>query len=339
MKKWVKVVLPIVFIIVLIVVTADFMSDKNKLYEKNSTAMGTVINQKIYGKDAEKSAREINDMLTDLDCNVFSSKVKSSLTYKLNGNKILETDNEDFLNLTNMSLDFSKNCNGAYDITMGELSLMWGIGTEKERIPSEKEINTALKNVGYEKITVDNTLIKIGENQIVDFGASAKGYGADKAKEILQKNNIKKATVSVGGSILVYGASEKEPFKIGIKNPFEKETKIIATLELFDCFVSTSGNYERYFEKDGVRYHHILNSKTGYPAKSEFASVTVVANNGALSDMLSTACYILDFQSSLKLLEKYDAQAVFIFNDGSIKITNGLKNKFHSDEKDFETVK
>ena len=155
----------------------------------------------------------------------------------------------------------------------------------------------------------------------------------------MQKNDIKKATVSVGGSILVYGASEKEPFKIGIKNPFEKETKIIATLELFDCFVSTSGNYERYFEKDGVRYHHILNSKTGYPAKSEFASVTVVANNGALSDMLSTACYILDFQSSLKLLEKYDAQAVFIFNDGSIKITNGLKDKFHSDEKDFETVK
>lgn len=339
MKKWTKTVLAIAVVIVLIVVFADFFTDKNKLYEKNSTAMGTVINQKIYGENAEKTANEIDDMLADLDCNVFSAKAKSSLTYKLNQEKQIKTDNKDFFNLTKMSIDFSKNCGGAYDITMGELSSVWGIGTENARIPSENEIDTALKNVGSEKIVVENSAVTIGQRQIVDFGASAKGYGADKAKEILQKNGVEKATVSVGGSILVYGASKKEPFKIGIKDPFKTETQVIATLELSDCFVSTSGNYERFFEKDGVRYHHILDSKTGYPAKSDFASVTVVADNGALSDMLSTACYILDFQSSLKLLESYDAEGVFIFNDGSIKITDGLKDKFQCDDKDFEAVK
>ena len=130
--------------------------------------------------------------------------------------------------------------------------------------------------------------------------------------------------VSVGGSLLIYG---DRTFSVGIVNP-DNDKQSMGTLKLKNVCVSTSGSYEKFFEQDGKRYHHILNATTGYPANGEFKSVTVVCESGLLSDALSTVCYIVGYRKSIEILEKYEAEAVFIFNNNAVKVTDGLSNKF-----------
>ena len=126
---------------------------------------------------------------------------------------------------------------------------------------------------------------------------------------------------------------------MGIRDPFsESSAESFASLTLPACCVSTSGSYERYFERDGVRYHHILDPKTGYPAESGLVSVTVVCDDGFLSDALSTACFVLGYEKSLPLLEKYGARAVFVFNDKSVRVTGSLADSFELEKDGFKLL-
>ena len=131
--------------------------------------------------------------------------------------------------------------------------------------------------------------------------------------------------VSVGGSLLLLGSRERT---IAIRDPFGEVNDSFATLRLRDCFVSTSGSYEKYFDRDGVRYHHILDPTTGYPADAGLCSVTVVCGEGLLSDALSTACFVLGIDASLPVLERYGAEAVFVGQDGQVTVTDGLADRF-----------
>ena len=158
-----------------------------------------------------------------------------------------------------------------------------------------------------------------------------------RVRGVLEKAKIKRAVVSVGGSILLYGDGEK--FTVGIRDPFsESSAESFARLTLPACCVSTSGSYERYFERGGVRYHHILDPKTGYPAESGLVSVTVVCGDGFLSDALSTACFVLGYEKSLPLLEKYGARAVFVFNDKSVRVTGSLADSFELEKDGFKLL-
>ena len=221
-------------------------------------------------------------------------------------------------------IDISDDCGGVFDITIGNVTKLWDFGGNNQRLPSDDEIKTALGSVGYKNVSISGNAVRINKGQSLDLGAVGKGFACDKIKDLLTKGRTKSAVVSVGGSLLIYG---NRTFPIGIINP-DNDKQSMGTLKLKDTCVSTSGNYEKYFEKDGKRYHHILNATTGYPATSEFKSVTVVCSSGLLSDALSTVCYIAGYRKSVDILKEYDAEAVFIFNNNAVKVTDGLADKF-----------
>ena len=185
-----------------------------------------------------------------------------------------------------------------------------------------------------------NQVVLAKDGMILDLGATGKGYALDVAYRSLISHDVSGAMVAVGGSILIYGTKDARTksdnvWRVGIRDPQGSQEDMIGYLE-YACdkdmhrYISTSGDYEKYIEQDGIRYHHILDSGTGYPADSGLSGVTVVCDNGLISDGLSTACYVLGYEKSLALLDRYDAEAVFIDKDNNVIVTDGLKEVYHS---------
>ena len=175
------------------------------------------------------------------------------------------------------------------------------------------------------------TVVSIPAEMQMDLGAMGKGVALDEILKILEAHpEVSGAVISVGGSILTYGSKpEGGAWQIAVTDPLDPSQSVgVLTLAGGYC-VSTSGDYERYVEVDGVRYHHILDPRTGSPAHSDVAGVTIVTKDGFLSDALSTACFVLGPEEGQKLLEKYDAEALFIDHAGTITMTEGMQQYFH----------
>ena len=311
-------------VIVFGIVSYDFISGRSSC-EKTSVAMGTVVTVKLFGFGADNDLDKIETEINGLENSVLSWRKKGSDVYRINeGSGTQVSVSPDTVKIIGQCIDISDDCGGVFDITIGNVTKLWDFGGDNQRLPSDDEIKTALSSVGYKNVSISGNAVQIKKGQSLDLGAVGKGFACDKIKELLDKGSTKSAIVSVGGSLLIYGS---RTFSVGIVNP-DNDKQSMGTLKLKDTCVSTSGNYEKYFEQDGKRYHHILNATTGYPATSEFKSVTVVCESGLLSDALSTVCYIAGYRKSVEILKKFDAEAVFIFNNNAVKVTDGLSGKF-----------
>ena len=311
-------------VIVFGIVSYDFISGRSSC-EKTSVAMGTVVTVKLFGFGAKNDLEKVETEINGLESSVLSWRKEGSDVYRINeGAGSPVSVSPDTAKIIAQCTSISDDCNGVFDITVGNITKLWDFGGENQRLPSDDEIKTALGSVGYKNVSVSGNAVRINKGQSLDLGAVGKGFACDKIKELLDKSSTKSAVVSVGGSLLIYG---NRNFPVGIVNP-DNDKQSMGTLKLKDTCVSTSGNYEKYFEKNGKRYHHILNATTGYPATSEFKSVTVVCSSGLLSDALSTVCYIAGYRKSVDILKEYDAEAVFIFNNNAVKVTDGLADKF-----------
>ena len=311
-------------VIVFGIVSYDFISGRSSC-EKTSVAMGTVITVKLFGFGAKNDLDKIETEINGLENSVLSWRKEGSDIYRINkGSGTQVSVSPDTVKIIGQCIDISDDCGGVFDITIGNVTKLWDFGGNNQRLPSDDEIKTALGSVGYKNVSISGNAVQIKKGQSLDLGAVGKGFVCDKIKELLDKGRTKSAVVSVGGSLLIYG---NRTFSVGIVNP-DNDKQSMGTLKLKDTCVSTSGNYEKYFEQDGKRYHHILNATTGYPATSEFKSVTVVCESGLISDALSTVCYIAGYRKSIEILKKFDAEAVFIFNNNAVRVTDGLSGKF-----------
>lgn len=320
-RKTKKIIICIVAVIAAIaVIAAVIIVDKRKEEypsdSKNSVAMGTIVTVKVYGEKAAAHADSISKMVSSVE-NVISCKIESSPVSILN--RTGKTENDMVSSLLEICLGVSKDSGGIFDVSVGTVSSLWDFDSEKNVVPDNKDIKAALRTVDYTKIKIDGSAVLVGDNQQIDLGAVGKGYACDVISAYLKEAGVDGAVASVGGSILAYGKRNDsgDKWRIAVRDP-DNESGYIGTIRLDEGFVSTSGDYEKYFEKDGKRYHHILNAKTGYPAESDLRSVTVVCDSGALSDALSTACFILGEEKSQALLAKYGAAAVFIDKDRNI---------------------
>lgn len=284
--------------------------------EKSHIAMGTVVTQKIYGSFAAKEIEKNKAIIDDLD-DMISWRENVSEIAKLNSGETL--DIAYLADAVKLCGEISALSGGVFDITVGGVSRLWSIGEETERIPSDNEINAELQNVGYGKIKLGENSVSLPEGVTIDLGSVGKGMACDAVKAYLDSGNMQGAVVSVGGSILAWGDYNKagDKWQIAVAHP-RNEGEYLGVLSIDEGFVSTSGDYERYFEKDGKRYHHILDATTGYPAETDIISVTVVCDSGIVSDALSTACFILGEENSRELLEKYKASAIFVDKDMNI---------------------
>ncbi len=286
--------------------------------EKSSIAMGTILTQKVYGDSSAKDIENIKAVVDGLD-DMISWRENTSQIAKLNAG--LTVENAYLAELISQCSEVSALSGGVFDITVGGVSQLWSIGEENERIPTDDEIKAELQNVGYGKIGFGKDSLSLPEGVKLDLGAVGKGAACDMIKVYLDMSTADGAIVSVGGSILAWGNYNKsgDKWQIAVAHP-RLEGEYLGVLSLDEGFVSTSGDYERYFEKDGKRYHHILDATTGYPAETETISVTVICDSGAMADALSTACFILGKEKSETILEKYGASAIFVDKNLNISV-------------------
>lgn len=302
-------------------------------------AMGTDCSVRVY--NAPGMAQSIMDMLGDIEESYLSWRIEGSDVASINksaGSKDGYEPNSWTYDYLEKICELAKESGGAFDPTLGELSELWNLGSDEPYIPTKSEVNKLLKYTGWENIRLDDGKVFLAENIQLDLGAVGKGIGAEEALKLLEESDATAATVAVGGSIQLYGTKpDKSAWKVGITNPRSEDGEAylgVLTLEE-TCSISTSGDYEKYVIEDGVRYHHILNPKTGYPADSGLISVTIVCDEGWLCDGLSTACFVLGCEDSLKLLEEYDAEAVFVTDEKKVYVTDGLKECFSLTDKNY----
>ena len=285
-------------------------------------------------KNGEEAANEIINKIKETE-NRISWRIDASEIASLNREKSFTVSDSTGKYISD-TISVCRKSNGAVDLTIGGLINEWNIGSENFRIPEERELKEILKTVDYTKIKIQGNEVSLGENQFIDLGFVGKGIACDEAKLILEKYKVGRAIISVGGSLCLYG---KGTFDVGIRNPLGNVNDYMAIIETEECFISTSGNYERFSEKDGKKYHHILSTETGYPVENNLLSVTIVCDSGLLSDALSTACYCMGYEKSLSLLKEYNAEAVFIFNDKTVKVTDGLQDKIKIENDEFKLWK
>ena len=248
--------------------------------------------------------------------NLLSKTVQTSDIGRLNSDGTAEVGN-DALTLIKESLRYSRMTDGKFDITVCSVTDLWDF--ENGIIPNGSNIAEQLKNVDYKKIAINGNTVELNGAKI-DLGAIAKGYIADKVSAYLKENGAKSATVNMGGNIAVFGENYSN---IGVKDPFGDG--IAATLKVKNRSVVTSGTYERCFTKDGKNYHHIIDTKTGYPAATDIKSATVIGNDGTSADALSTCCILLGLQDGMQLIEKTEnVEALFIYSNGGIHISSGI---------------
>lgn len=216
---------------------------------------------------------------------------------------------------------------GALDLTLGQLKALWAIETESPRVPGAEELAAALQGTGPAALQLDGLQVRKARPQLaVDLGAVAKGYAVDRAVAKLRAAGISRASVNAGGDIYLLGDRDGRPWRIGIQHP-RNEQQVAATLLVADQAVVTSGDYERFFEQDGVRYHHIFDPRSGLPARL-CQSATVVAPTAALADALSTAVFVLGPEKGLALVAQFPgAMAMVIAADGQISTSPGLQER------------
>ena len=292
----------------------------NRTVTKDFFAMDTIVSISITGKNADECAAEVEKCVVELD-NVLSRHKPTSEISLINKTKSgsLSGETTEYFRLL---LDVSKKSGGAFDITLGAVSDLWGFGSDPS-VPDETALAEALAESGYENLSLSGNNITL-QSGVVDFGAAGKGIALDKIRTVLDNAKAKEAVISVGGSVLIYGKSNA---KVGIRDPYGNAGRSIATLTVSDSCISTSGSYERYFEEQGNRYHHILDPKTGCPVENELISVTVVSKSGAVSDALSTACFVLDIENGAKLAEEYGCEVIFITKDKTVYASDNIIQK------------
>lgn len=326
------------------------------------TAMGTIVSQRVdAGDEGEKLTGQILKEITDLEEEILSWRLETSQVCQINSgsaealkkeaeqgktqsaaaNYSIEISGE-LQGILESCLELAEASGGALDITIGEAARLWNIDTlavmepeewEDYVLPSAEEIRRALADTGYEKVTLQGQKLTMEPGVQLDLGAVGKGAALDRVCTFLENHDeVQGAVISVGGSILTYGEKRNaEPWNVAVTNPFDT-SKTIGYLALRGQWcVSTSGDYERYVEIDGVRYHHIIDPATGYPADSGVCSVTILTKDGLLSDGLSTACFVLGEEKGRKLAERYGAEALFVGKDGEITMTAGMEDYFHGE--------
>ena len=310
-----------------------------------NTAMGTVVQETIYvteEKAGAKIIREVQEELERLEKECLSWRMEDSQVSKLNkgaGNQEGQAVSEELYRYLEEIWQVSEKSRGALDVTIGSVVRVWDLDTwatcdEIEQsefaVPDREVLEEYLKNAGYAKVILKDGKVYMPEGMSLDLGAVGKGIACDRIGMILKSGkDIKGAVISVGGSVVTYGSKpDGSAWNVAIVHPRE-EGSYMGTLSLQgEWYVATSGDYERYVEKDGKRYHHIMNPMNGYPSESGLCSVTILSKSGLISDALSTACFVLGEEAGLELVKEMGAEALFVTTDLKIIMTEGMNKYF-----------
>lgn len=345
---------------------------KNDISVINIYAMDTYMKISIpkKGDKVDKALEMARDRILELD-RMLSTENPDSEVYSLNANGGGMVS-EDVYELLETSIDAYEMTDGAFDITIYPVMELWGFDSDNKHVPDSKELDAVLKRVGSDRLQVyadsetDNSDLdgtnnelskyvkneagaeKVGEYKVcdkkimltmpdddtqLDFGGIAKGYAAAEIVKILKASGIDNAIINLGGNVYGLGhRADGKPWKVAVRTP-EDANEVLCTIEVSDEEVVTSGGYQRFFEEDGVKYHHIIDPKTGYPANSGLESVTVITKDAALGDALSTAIFVMGKDRGIELWRRYSDvfDVVMLTSTGELIATEGLEGRVTPD--------
>ena len=313
-----------------VLLTGCSKSLQSQSASRTELVMSTVVTITLYGEQAQEGVNAAFQKAKDLE-KILSSQNEKSELHKVNQSAYdHEVEVSDALfTVAQRSLQYCKETDGALDCTIGKINDLWAFGTGNAKLPDEEEITPLLVDKGYEQVQLDEekrTIRFLNPNIQLDFGATAKGFAADEIKNMLvEEYGITCGIINLGGNIITIGAKyDGQPWGIGITDPNDT-TRAVSTEYLTNATAVTSGNYERYFIEDGVRYHHILDPKTGYSANNGLISTTIITENSMLADALSTATYVMGLEKAYAYIESLDdVEAIFITDDGTVVKTSGI---------------
>lgn len=295
------------------------------LSEQSIWAMDTPMDLKLYGDGEGSVMTELTSLLNELDRTLSVTNSNSDLSAL---NESGETNNETILTLVAEAQKVSTLSGGALDITLYPASLAWGFTTERYRVVPAQELEALRERVGMEKLRLEDGKLSVPEGTLLDLGALAKGYAADCCRAKLEAAGVS-GILSLGGNLQTVGSKpDGTDWVIGLQDP-ENPAGFCLTLKFPGSKAAvSSGDYQRYFLQDGMRYCHILDPKTLAPVQGSLRAVTVIADEGLYADALSTALFVLGREAGEALWrQRQDFQAVWVEADGSIFITPGLQDR------------
>ncbi|MBP9996304.1 MAG: FAD:protein FMN transferase [Lachnospiraceae bacterium] len=307
------------------------VKEGNSPISKSDFYFDTIVSATIYDA-CDESILDGVFLLCSRYENIFSAKSPDSELYKLNerllapsgtdkdGNPMY-TISDELYEAISIGIEYGKQTNGAFDITVAPLCEIWNIGSSNPHIPSKQSIDEALKHVDYQNIVLtSNNHISFKDAQTkIDLGGLAKGYMADMIADYLKGAHIQNAIVNLGGDCVTLGSKNGEAYKIGIQKPFAAPGTTATTVNSSNCSVVTSGNYERYFKENGIIYHHILDPQNGYPYDVDLNSVTIICDSCTKGDIYATYLFSMGRENATKYAQtSTDINAILI--DSSNKI-------------------
>ena len=299
--------------------------DQPEVVQKSQIVMDTVVQITAFGKENSRTAAAVDAAFAEM------KRLEALTSFYMEGSDLQRLSvsgsaevSPEVARIIALGLEVARASGGAFDMTLGNLKSLWGIESENPQVPTPEKIRAALKGVGPDALKVNGRRIeKKDSGTTVDLGGIAKGFAIDRAVEVLEENGIRQAAVNAGGDIRLLGDRQGQPWRIAVQDP-RNSNRFLAKLFLKDVAVVTSGDYERFFEKDGVRYHHLFDPRTGYPSQAS-RSVTVLADNAALADALATAAFVLGPEKGLALFGKFSsAEGMIIDADGKTFTTPGF---------------
>lgn len=339
-KYYKKSILSIILILTIITLSGCDLADlagskETKTVSGTEIHFDTVMSITLYGEDEKALNKALEDSFHKIESleEIFSAQLDSSELSVINrgiasGKTEFNISNE-LRDVIECAIRVGNSSNGALDITIGNLINLWGIGTDHEKVPTDEEIETALENTGLEYIGLDadkDILSVKSSNVQLNVGAVAKGYAADVVKNlILEENPGISGILDFGGNIITIGSkTDGSKWKVGIKDPIDTNA-VYGGVSIDDLSVVTSGNYERYFTVDNIRYHHILNPASGYPADNGIISATIIGKSSMVCDAYSTACFCLGINDAIKLVNSNDEiECILIDNEGNVHLSDNM---------------
>ena len=304
-------------------------------------AMDTYMTLKAYGKNAGKALDASVKEIERIE-NLVSTGKKTSEIARINQNGSGKVS-EDTMKLILRSRELYEDTDGAFDITVYPVMEAWGFTTEKYRIPGKTELQKLLANMDADKIICDEKkgTVKLDQKGMkIDLGGIAKGYTSGRVMEIMKKYGVKNAVISLGCNVQTLNSKpDGSAWQIAVEDPQDKSS-YIGVLSLRNQAAITSGGYERYFEKNGKKYHHIIDPATGKPSEKDLKSVTIISKNGTLSDTLSTTLFVMGKDKAISYWKEHSKEfnMILVDENNKVYISQGIKDHFSSDS-DFTVIK
>lgn len=333
----------ILIVILAVSLTGCSKAPATKPLSKTNFLLGTVVEISIFDKHDEDLIDEAFSRISEIENKMTINNADTSEIIALNnasGKSDVKLSPDTFF-VVEKGRQYSELSQGKFDITVGPVVKMWNIGTEYAAVPDKSKLEEAVRLVDYKKLLLNkenHTSRLEAAGMKVDLGAIAKGYAADEAARVLRESGVEHAIINLGGNVLTIGGNPNgQPWRIGIQDPFNPRGDFMGIVPIENKTVVTSGTYERYFEENGRKYHHILDPLSGYPVENNLYSVSIIAEKSIDADALSTTSLLIGLDEGMKLIESLDnIEAIFVTGDKKVYVSSGLRDSFNLTKTEFE---